>query len=275
MHTPYYTVAFWPNDRFSILVASSSFRSANLFRSLTLFFRRSPAQASCPQRESAVETDRACAATHCARATHPSYIYKGRYPRRGQSVLARFRSGDDRSAATPPWPCFRASHDLHGEINDPYVRENRTSLRGLNRGGGSWLLLFFFIFGEVQFIRCVSRQSNQVEKGTRRKCHYWILLPFSSLSFLVSTRMMNDSTIPVGVLHGFLDKRWRFSIWIWWKQLCGHHAYGPLGGFRYLSKLLPLSIPQGRSACEWPRVVNHDTRGKSHKNITNDDSSIC
>lgn len=82
-------------------------------------------------KRSGTTANRACAATHCACVTRPSYIYKGRYPRRGQSVLARFRSGDDRSVATTPWPCFRASlrDTISGEINDR--RERKPALYGV------------------------------------------------------------------------------------------------------------------------------------------------
>lgn len=160
------------------------------------------------------------------------------------------------------------SHDLHGEINDPYVRENRLFLTGLNR---AWLLLFFFYFwwSAVYPLCFAPIQSSWKGKGESvgtRRFGFWPFL----FSLLVLTRMMNDSTIPVGILHGFLDKR-RFSIWIWWNSFGGNHAYGPLGGFAIYQNV-PLSIPQGRSACvheSWAtiREVNRI------KNVTNDDSS--
>lgn len=67
---------------------------------------------------------------------------------------------------------------------------------------------------------------------------------------------MNDSTISVGILYRFLDERWtRFFADI---------AY-LLEGFA-ICQNVPLSIHKDdQPQLSRPRVVNHDTRGKSRK----------
>lgn len=104
------TVAFWPNDRLSILVSSSPFRSANLFRSLTLFFRRSPVHGRLPAawKRSGTGANRACAAAHCARATRLISIRVGTLGGASQFLPVFARVTIDRRF-NAPWPCFRAS----------------------------------------------------------------------------------------------------------------------------------------------------------------------
>lgn len=151
------------------------------------------------------------------------------------------------------------SHDLHGEINDPYVRENRLSLTGLNR---AWLLLFFFYFWWSAVYPLCFAPIQSSWKG-RRKCRYEKIriLAFSFLSFGFDE---DDER--------FNDPRWNFTRLLgqttffylnlveqlWWKS-----RLRSLGGFRYLSKRAPLHPTRTISLC--PRVVSHDTRGKSHK----------
>lgn len=166
----------------------------------------------------------------------PSYIYKGRYPRRGQSVLARFRSGDDRSAiqrSVTLFPRIPFRDTISGEIKrSPLGREKTTgSVRWLNRDGRFVIpSLFFFSFCEVQL--CFAPIQFQLLKSVTR------ILASSFFFFHEDER--------------FNDLRWNFISLLrrTVNQILRGHRLS-LGGFRYLSKRAPLH-PQGRSASVIP-----------------------
>lgn len=180
----------------------------------------------------------------------PSYIYKGRYPRRGQSVLARFRSGDDRSAiqrSVTLFPRIPFRDTISGEIKrSPLGREKTTgSVRWLNRDGRFVIpSLFFFSFCEVQL--CFAPIQFQLLKSVTR------ILASSFFFFHEDER--------------FNDLRWNFISLLRRtvnQILRGHRSL--LGGFA-ICQNVPLSIHKDdQPQLSRPRVVNHDTRGKSRK----------
>lgn len=133
------------------------------------------------------------------------------------------------------------------------MRENRLCT-GLNRADGSWLLLFFFLWSAV-YPLCFAPIRSSCKSVTTEKR----ILGFSFL--LLALTRMNDSTIFVGILYriyGFLDKR-RFSIW--WTSFV-NITYGLL---RVSLSIKTYPSTRTISLLSCPRVVNHDTRGKSQK----------
>lgn len=254
------TVAFWPNDRLSILVSSSPFRSANLFRSLTLFFRRSPVHGRLPAawKRSGTGANRACAAAHCARATRLISIRVGTLGGASQFLPVFARVTIDRRF-NAPWPCFRASLSatrFPGEIKrSPLGREKTTgSVRWLNRDGRFVIPSLFFFFLSVK-CSCVSRQSNSIVEKCHSDSGFW-LLPFFT--------RMNDSTISVGILYRFLDERWtRFFADIglsWGVSLSVKTCPSPS------TRTISLSYPVHES---WTTI-----REVNRENVTKDDSSF-